>query len=368
MKMEKLLSQYFRRDLTGRIIKVNRAFLGIYAILSALKKKKTGTKVLYSTTTCASPVYASSYAGLTPVFADISKSDFLMDEADTFSLIEKYKDDLLAVVYIYIYGHTSTSIFKIREKCKQYGIYLIEDLAQAFGSSVDGTPTGILGDFSVMSFGHTKQIDVKRGGIIINNALQKISNEEIMSELDGIDLVTPLQELSGQYGASFYVNRRKALANDEDFSLYSDFINIYKNLYFSYAPVNWELIEEKLKDYLDKGITEQRNTIARKYKEGLSKLSDRIYCPDIRDSYSEYRYTIVLKDNTNLEEFSEYLRQNGVNCSNLYIPINRFYGEKGCPNALSFAQRCVNLWVDPLIATDEYIENTIKQITSYYEK
>ena len=366
--MEKILSQYFKQDLSKKVIRVNRAFLGIYSILSVLKQRKRGTKVLYSTTTCASPVYASSYAGLTPIFSDISTIDFLMDEENTISLIEQYKENLLAVVYIYIFGHTSPSIFRIREKCKQYGIYLIEDLAQAFGSSVNGTPTGLIGDFSVLSFGHTKQIDVKRGGVIINNVPEVVSNEEILKELGRIVLATPTQELSSQYGFSFYANRRRALRNDEDFALYADFITTYKDLYFSYAPVNWDLISDKLDSYLKKKTTEQRNQIGKKYKDGLSKLSDYIYSPDVKDGYSVYRYTIVLKDNTNLEEFSDYLRSHGVNCSNLYIPINRFYGDKGCPNAFDFAHRCVNLWTEPSVATDEYINSTIQQIASFYEE
>ena len=366
--MEKLLSQYYKQDLSKKLIRVNRAFLGIYAILSLLKQKKKGTNVLYSTTTCASPVYASSYAGLTPVFADISTEDFLMDEENTIALIEQYKDELLAVVYIYIYGHTSPSIFRIREKCKQYGIFLIEDLAQAFGSSVEGTPAGLIGDFSVLSFGHTKHIDVKRGGVIINNVPEYISNEEITKELDSITLATPPQELSNQYGTYFYANRRKALSNDEDFALYADFINTYKDLYLSYAPVDWVMVEVNMDAYLKNNLTEKRNIIGKKYKEGLSRFSEHIYCPEVKDGYSVYRYTIVLKDNTNLEDFSEYLRQNRINCSNLYIPINRFYGDKGCPNADAFAHRCINLWVEPSIATDDYINNTINQIASYYEK
>ena len=291
-----------------------------------------------------------------------------MDEENTTSLIEQYKEDLLAVVYIYIYGHTSPSIFRIREKCKQYGIYLIEDLAQAFGSSVNGTPTGLIGDFSVLSFGHTKQIDVKRGGVIINNVPEVVSNEEIVKVLDNIALATPSQELSSQYGNSFYANRRRALKNYEDFALYADFITTYKDLYFSYAPVNWDLISDKLDSYLKEKTTELRNQIGNKYREGLSQFADHLYCPDVKEGYSVYRYTIVLKDNTNLEEFSENLRSHGVNCSNLYIPINRFYGDKGCPNAFDFAHRCINLWTEPSVATDEYINNTIQQIASFYEE
>lgn len=366
MILDKTLSRYFNRDMNGRLIEVNRAFHGLYSILSLLKKKKGGSKVLYSTTTCASPVYAASYAGLEPVFTDISPKDYLMDENETLSLIEKHKNDLVAVVYIYVFGHTSDSVLKIKDKCKQYGIFLIEDLAQSFGSSVEGIPTGLIGDYAVLSFGHTKHIDAKRGGVIVNNRQDVISNKELKDSLDSLQLEIPSPELSNSYGTNFYANRKRALANDEDFALYKDFISTYKDLYFSEGPVNWELIQEKIEYYLDQRSTEKRNKIAKEYYNRLKPLSEYVYCPEIKEGYSVYRYTIMLKDDTDLEDFSECLRQNGVNCSNLYIPINRFYGETGCPHANSFAHKCVNLWVEPTIATEDYINNTIHQIMKYY--
>ena len=366
MNLNKTLSEYFNQDMDGRLLEVNRAFHGLYSILSLLKQKRGGNKVLYSTTTCASPVYAASYAGLEPVFADISPKDYLMDENETLSLIEKYKDNLVAVVYIYVFGHTSDAVFRIKDKCKQYGIYLIEDLAQAFGSSIKGIPTGLIGDFAVLSFGHSKQIDAKRGGVIVNNAADILTNKEIKDSLDSLQLVIPSQELSNSYGTNFYANRKRALANDEDFALYRDFIYTYKDLYFSEAPVNWDLIQEKIEYYLKFDITEKRNKIAKEYYDRLKPLSEYIYCPDIKDGYSVYRYTIVLKGDIDLEDFSEYLRQNGINCSNLYIPINRFYGETGCPQANALAHKGVNLWVDPSIANEDYINNTIQQIMKYY--
>lgn len=366
MILDNVLSRYFGQDMDGRLIEVNRAFHGLYSILSLLKLKKGGSKVLYSTTTCASPVYAASYAGLNPLFADISPKDFLMDENETLDLIDKYKDDLVAVVYIYVFGHTSDAIFRIKTKCEQYGIYLIEDLAQAFGSSVNGIPTGLIGDFAVLSFGHSKQIDAKRGGVVVNNASNVLSNKEIQDHLEGLQLVVPSPELSNSYGTNFYANRKKALAHDEDFALYKGFITVYMDLYFSYGDVNWRLIQEKIESYLANRITEKRNKIAKDYHDRLAPLDKFIYCPEIEEGYSIYRYTIVLKENTDLEDFSEYLRKNGVNCSNLYIPINRFYGDTGCFNANSFAHKCVNLWVDPPIATEDYINNTIQQITNYY--
>ncbi len=366
MFLDNVLSRYFGQDMDGRLIEVNRAFHGLYSILSLLKQKKGGSKVLYSTTTCASPVYAASYAGLEPLFADISPKDFLMDEKETLDLIDKYKDDLVAVVYIYVFGHASDSVLRIKGKCKQYGIYLIEDLAQSFGSLVEGIPTGLIGDFAVLSFGHTKHIDCKRGGVIVNNRQDVISNKELKESLESLQLVIPSQELSNSYGTNFYANRKKALANKDDFALYKDFITVFKDLYFSYGDVNWGLIQEKIETYLDNNITETRNKIAKEYHDRLAPLDKFIYCPEIEEGYSVYRYTIVLKDDTDLEDFSEYLRQNGVNCSNLYIPINRFYGDTGCPQANAFAHKCVNLWVEPSIATEDYINNTIHQIMKYY--
>jgi hypothetical protein len=47
------------------------------------------------------------------------------------------------------------------------GLPVIEDCAQALGSSLDGAPTGTLGDIAVFSFGPGKQIDAGEAGMLL---------------------------------------------------------------------------------------------------------------------------------------------------------------------------------------------------------
>jgi predicted house-cleaning NTP pyrophosphatase (Maf/HAM1 superfamily) len=71
-------------DLDGEIISKPKDRTEALEILKKLKGVRK--KVLYTSTTCHSPVLAASYAGLEPVFVDISLTDFLMEFQNLFHL------------------------------------------------------------------------------------------------------------------------------------------------------------------------------------------------------------------------------------------------------------------------------------------
>lgn len=366
--MKDLLNSYFKENIERKVLPLNRAFIGLYSILSCLSKKSNRKKVLYPPTTCASPVYATTFAGLKPVFADVSLSDYLIDEKATIRYIELYKDELLAVVYIYIFGHTSDSVLRIKEVCDKYGIYLIEDVAQAFGSNVDGIPTGLIGHYSVFSFGYSKQVEVGIGGLFVNNMPTVVSNKEMQDFISNIEFTQLTPEQSQQYKKDFYDFRLESIVDESKYIKYLDFPERFHDLYFTAKQPDWNKISDKLRSFLDEDMLTKRNQNAKKYYEGFSceSLKEYVYAPELKDGYSIYRYTILLTSEENSLKFSDYLRNNGINCSNLYIPVNRFYGETDCPNALLYAKKCVNLWVDAGIATDEYIEKTIELTKQYF--
>lgn len=365
--MRELLNKYFGRDVSDRIISVSRAFFGLYSVLSCASKRSGRSDVLYPPTTCASPVYAATFAGLNPVFVDISDRDYLIDEEATLSYIEVHRNELLAVVYIYTFGHTSDAVLRIRRKCDEYGILLIEDAAQAFGGTVQGTPVGLIGHYAILSFGYSKQVDAGMGGLLLNND-GIVSNAELRGAIDGIELARVDPGLATAYKRDFYDFRLKALADETKFSLYADFPTRFRDLYFTDARPDWNRVETRLREFLaDDGVS-KRNSIARRYAERLStgEFRGRLVVPAVRDGFSVYRYTFMLLGEDGTLSLSEHLRSGGINCSNLYLPVNRFYGDTGCSRALDFARRCVNLWVEPSVATDDYLNRTIELMSSYY--
>ena len=65
------------------------------------------------------PVLASIFAGLEPVFVDISLSDYLMDECQTLKSIEKHKNEIAALVYVYTFYHSPKSLIKLKKSVKK---------------------------------------------------------------------------------------------------------------------------------------------------------------------------------------------------------------------------------------------------------
>jgi len=56
----------------------------------------------------------------------------------------------------------------IVERCRHYGVVLIEDAAEALGASFDGRPAGSFGDLAAFSFNGNKIITTSGGGMLLS--------------------------------------------------------------------------------------------------------------------------------------------------------------------------------------------------------
>ena len=125
--------------------------------------------MVQSFTFCASsnPV---RYLGATPVFVDSEPDSWNMDPR----LLEQAIEDRMlrtgrkpkAIIPVYLYGMPGRvdEIIGIGEK---YGIPVIEDAAEGFGSRFDGRACGTFGRFGVLSFNGNKMITTSGGGALI---------------------------------------------------------------------------------------------------------------------------------------------------------------------------------------------------------
>jgi dTDP-4-amino-4,6-dideoxygalactose transaminase len=104
------------------------------------------------------------------VFCDIETNMFNMDERLILRLItEKTK----AIVPVH-YAGVACEMDGINNLARKHGLYVIEDAAQAVGSTYRGRPCGALGDIGCYSFHESKNYCMgEGGGIVIKSAKQR---------------------------------------------------------------------------------------------------------------------------------------------------------------------------------------------------
>lgn len=149
--------------------------MGITQIGKLAKKK---LKVGIQAFTCHLVVQAILESSNTPVFLDIDSNYFttLMENIDF--------DRIDALVLTHLFGIPNPDYFPICEKCRSKNIYLIEDLALTFKSTVNGNEIGREGDAAFSSFGFDKPVSCYQGGMLGVNNKKLIDN--ILEDYGGL--------------------------------------------------------------------------------------------------------------------------------------------------------------------------------------
>ena len=122
-----------------------------------------------SFTFCASS-HPITYLGATPVFIDSEKETWNMDpellEKAIIDRKEKTGKYPKAIVPVALYG-MPYKIDKIMAIADKYGIPVVEDAAEGFGSKFNGQVLGTFGKYGVLSFNGNKMITTSGGGALI---------------------------------------------------------------------------------------------------------------------------------------------------------------------------------------------------------
>jgi len=105
------------------------------------------------------------YEGVVPSFCDVD-AHTLMPVADT--IANAITARTRAVVVTHLFGAT-TELAPIRALCDRHGLAMIEDAAQALGSSRDGVTAGTVGDLAAFSFQQSKHITSGEGGAVVTD-------------------------------------------------------------------------------------------------------------------------------------------------------------------------------------------------------
>ena len=154
---------------------------------------KPNDEVICKSFTFSASANPIAYQGATPVFVD--------SEKDTWNMCPKHleaaiKDRILkgkkpkAILVVHLYGMPA-KMDEIVAIAKKYEIALIEDAAEALGSTYKGQKCGTFGDFGILSFNGNKIITTSGGGALICN------NEEVKQK--AIYLATQARDNAAHY-------------------------------------------------------------------------------------------------------------------------------------------------------------------------
>jgi perosamine synthetase len=121
-----------------------------------------GDEVIAPECTWIASVAPVTYTGATLVFCDIDPQTWCVTAE---AIIEKITPRTKAVIAVDLYGNMPDWP-EVQRLCDERGIAVIEDSAEALGSSLDGTIAGKFGIGSVFSFHRTKTITTGEGGML----------------------------------------------------------------------------------------------------------------------------------------------------------------------------------------------------------
>lgn len=164
---EKSLENYLRSD--KKVVALSSGTAAIHLALIQLGVG-SGDEVICQSFTFAASANPVKYLGAEPVFVDSEVSTWNMDPV----YLEDAIQDRIAVtgkkpkaiIFVHLYGMPA-KIDEILFTAKKYDIPVIEDAAEALGSTYKGKKCGSFGDFSCLSFNGNKIITTSGGGALV---------------------------------------------------------------------------------------------------------------------------------------------------------------------------------------------------------
>ena len=281
-----------------------------------LSKIKPGDEVIMPSYTFVSTANAFALRGAIPVWCDIRPDTLNIDETK----IEELITERTRAVIVVHYAGVAAEMQHIMEITSCRGIYVIEDAAQAIGSTVNGQYLGTIGHFGTYSFHETKNFISGEGGALAINDSSFIEQAEIIREKG--------------------TNRSLFFRGEVDKYTWID-------LGSSYLPS--EIIAAFLFAQLDKyeQIYSRRKEIYACYHDGLFPLENqgllRLPTIPINCNHNAHLFYLILNDTASRNALIKYLGKNDVLTVFHYIPLHsspggRKYGS--CRQSMEFTESC----------------------------
>lgn len=311
---------------------------------SILINLEPGDEVITPSFTFSSTVNAFLLRGAKPIFCDIRKDTFNIDE----NLIENLITPKTKAIYAVDYAGFPCEMDKINEIANRHGLFVIEDAAQAVGSTYKGRYAGTLTEFGCFSFHETKNYVMGEGGAIVVNEDKYMERAEIIREKG--------------------TNRRNVLRGLVDKYTWHDIGSS-----FLPSDVLAAILSAQMERYDE--ILEKRMNVWNTYYKGLETLEKEglLRRPVLQKEieHNAHMFCIVLPNEETRTNLINSLKEKGIASYICYVPLHSSpYGRKlgytpeMLPVTEDLGKRILRLplYVDMATEDAEFVVSSIKEV------
>ncbi len=167
--LEQDLENYLKENVNVASLNSGTAAIHLGLILLGVKPKD---EVICQSMTFSASANPILYLGATPVFVDSELDTWNMcPQTLEIAIKDRIKKGIKpkAIIVVHLYG-MPCKVDEIRSVANQYGIPILEDSAEALGSTYKNIKCGTLGDISVLSFNGNKIITTSGGGALVTKS------------------------------------------------------------------------------------------------------------------------------------------------------------------------------------------------------
>ena len=167
--LEQDLENYLKENVNVASLNSGTAAIHLGLILLGVKPKD---EVICQSMTFSASANPIVYLGATPIFVDSELDTWNMcPQTLEIAIKDRIKKGIKpkAIIVVHLYG-MPCKFDEIKSVANQYSIPIIEDSAEALGSTYKNIKCGTLGDISILSFNGNKIITTSGGGALVTKS------------------------------------------------------------------------------------------------------------------------------------------------------------------------------------------------------
>lgn len=239
------------------------------------------------------------FVGATPIFVDIDEKTYnLTPEAveETFlALPEEKQKKVKAIAYVDVFGVPADGP-GFEALAEKYGWFIIDDSAEALGSTLNGRKCGSFGDAGLYAFYPNKQVTTGEGGILVTRNKELAERAQSLRNQGRDTGAGWLQH--ARLGYNFRISDINCALGIAQMERIDEIVQKRKNVKNIY--------DEQFKSLFDKGLL-----IPQEIPQNAD-VSPFVYVVRLAGGFSRDDRDNLLKQ----------LREKGIGCSNYFTPIH----------------------------------------------